>query len=129
MPASGNFVLDKGYKTDAALTKFRAVKMSGAAETVTATAAATDNVVGVAQYSVSAGELANGKRASVRLAGISEMEISEAINEGDEISIVADGRAAVAASAERVIGVALSASGTAGDRISVALALPGHIKA
>lgn len=129
MPASGNFVLDKGYKAAAALTKFRAVKMSGNAEEVTVTAAATDNVVGIAQYSVSAGEITKGKRASVRLQGISEMEVSEAINEGDEIAIVADGRAAVAVATERVIGVALSAAGTAGERISVALALPGHIKA
>lgn len=129
MPGYGNFVLDKGYKASAAITKFRAVKMSGAPETVSPSAAVTDNIVGIAQYSVSAGEITNGKRVSVRHEGISEMEISEAINEGDEIAIVADGRAAVAVATERVIGVALSAAGTAGNRIAVQLSLPGHIKA
>lgn len=129
MPASGNFVLDKGFVVAAAVTKFRAVKMSGAVDTITPTTAVTDMIVGIAQYSVSAGELAKGKRASVRLSGISEMEVSEAINEGDEVSIVADGRAAVSAATERIVGVALSAAGTAGERISVMLALPGSIKA
>jgi hypothetical protein len=65
----------------------------------------------------------------VRLDGISEMEVSEAIDEGNEVAIVADGRAAVAVATERVLGVALSSAGTAGERISVQLSLPGHIKA
>jgi hypothetical protein len=34
MPATGNFVLDKGYRAAGAITKFRAVKFS-ANETVT----------------------------------------------------------------------------------------------
>lgn len=129
MPASGNFVLDKGFIAAAAVTKFRAVKMSGAVDTITPVTAANDQVIGIAQYSVSADEITDKKRASVRLAGISEMEIAETINEGDEIAIDTVGRAVVAAATERVVGVALSAAGTSGNRVSVALALPGHIKA
>lgn len=129
MPASGNFVLDKGFIAAAAVTKFRAVKMSGAVDTVTPVAAANDQVIGIAQYSVSAGEIAKAKRASVRLSGISEMEIAEAINEGDEISIDTVGRAVVSAATERIVGVALSAASTSGNRVSVMLSLPGTIKA
>lgn len=128
MPASGNFVLDKGYKAAAALTKYRAVKMS-AAETVTPVTANTDQPIGIAQYSVSSGEITNGKRASVRLIGISEMECSAAMaTAGVEVGMASDGRAKAAASGERVIGISLSTTANAGERVSVLFLAAGHLK-
>lgn len=124
MPSYGNFVLDKGYDAAGAITKFRAVKMS-AEETVTPVTAITDQVVGVEQFGVSAAEILKGKGASVRIAGISEMEASAAIVAGASVSIASDGRAKTAATGERVIGLCLEGAGNTGERCSVALRLPG----
>lgn len=131
MPASavGNYILDKGFNAAAALTKFRAVKSDGNPEAVTPVTAVTDVVLGIVQHDVTAGEITKGKGASVRMEGISLMEASEAINEGQLISMVTDGRGAVAAATERVIGVALSPAAAAGDYFSIKLDLPGTILA
>jgi hypothetical protein len=124
MPATGNFVLDKGYDAGAALTKYRAVKFT-ADEVVGPITAITDVVAGVEQYGVTAGEIAKGKGASVRRApGITIMEASEAIAVGVEVCITADGRAqslATAAATARVIGVCEHPSSGVGARCSVAL--------
>ena len=128
MPASGNFVLDKGYPVAAAITKYRAVKMSGTLGKVTPVTAATDQPIGVAQYSVSAGEITNAKRASVRLLGISEMECSAAVTEGNEAAMAADGRVKNAATGERVIGLILTTTAGAGERASVLFQPAGHLK-
>lgn len=126
MPAYGNFVLDKGFKAAAALTKFKAVKGTGTNDEVTPVTADTDVVLGVAQYGVTAGELANQKPASVRMAGITEMEATATIQQGALVCITADGSANALTSGDRVIGIAL-ADGASGTRIPVALALPGYI--
>ena len=76
--ATGNFVLDKGYRAGGAITKFRAVKFS-AAETVVAVAAITDRIAGFAQYSVTAPEITKGKGASVRVSGQTEAEAASAV--------------------------------------------------
>lgn len=58
--AYGNFILDKGYDAEAAITKFRAVKLGATAEGVTPVTAAADDVLGIAQFGVTAGEIAAG---------------------------------------------------------------------
>lgn len=125
---TGNYLQDKGYDAAVALTKGRAVKFS-AAETVTPVTAATDLVVGIVQYDVTAGEIAKGKGAIVRRMGASIMEASEAIAVGAEVSITTAGKAAVSAATERVIGICDEAAGADGEYIRVTLNLPGYIKA
>ena len=125
--AYGNFILDKGYDADAAITIYRAVKVGTSVEGVTPVTALSDEVLGIAQFGVTAGELALGKGCSVRLEGISEVEISAAIARGARVGIIADGRVRTAAAGDRVIGVALAAGTNAGDRIPVRLNLPGPI--
>lgn len=125
--ATGNFVLDKGFNAGAALVKFRAVKMS-AEETVVPVAAATDVTAGIVQYDVTAGELALGKGASVRVMGASEMEAAEAIAPGELVSCDTSGKATVAAAlGERVIGVCVEGASADTERIRVQLQLPGYI--
>lgn len=126
MPAWGNFGLDKGFKAAAAITKFRAVKGTGTDGEVTPVTAGTDIVLGVAQYSVSAGELAKKKDASVRMNGISEMECAGTIQQGALVIINASGQALTGAAGQRVVGVAL-ADGASGTRIPVALVVPGPL--
>ena len=120
---TGNFVLDKGFRLLAGqtLTKFRCVKLASAG-TVTNVAAVGDPIIGIAQFSVSAAELLRGKGASVRVEGISELEVAGPVNVGDEVAMAADGRAkgAAPAAGDRIIGEAMTAAaGNPGDRISV----------
>lgn len=127
--ADSNFVLARGFNATAALTKARAVKAHASlAETVIPITAATDKAMGVAEFSVSAAEILLGKGVTVHMAGIVEMECSAAVAVGDIIGMATDGRAKVAASTERVIGLCVgNASAGAGERISVLLGLPGNI--
>lgn len=126
MPATGNFLLDKGYDAAAALTKFRAVKFS-AEETVTPVTAITDIVVGVVQFGVTAPEIARGKGASVRTEGATEMEASALCTVGSLAAIAADGRCLNATTGARVIGYFRSGAASAGNRASVQLDLPGFL--
>lgn len=121
--AWGNFVLDKGYDTATALTKFRFCKGS-AAETVTACTAITDVPVGVPQFTVSAAEILKGKGASVRLLGVSEVEAAGVIAVWDMVQLESDGRvsAVVGSSGKRIVGRCVgAAAGGAGDRVAVLL--------
>lgn len=129
--ATGNFVLDKGYDASAAITKYRAVKMTGVAEQAGPVTANTDEILGFAQFSVSAAEIAKGKGTSVRLIGITEAEAVGAIDEGNWVTLEADGRVSVLANAsgKTIIGKCVGhASTNAGDRISLWI-LPQRAKA
>lgn len=128
MPAAtGNFVLDKGYRAGAPITKFRAVKFS-AAETVVPVAAITDQVAGVAQFNVSASEITRGKGCPTRTMGQTEMEAAGAIPLGSSVTINNVGQATVATTGARVIGVCVgAAAGVAGDRCTVRLAVSGAL--
>jgi D-arabinose 1-dehydrogenase-like Zn-dependent alcohol dehydrogenase len=117
--ATGNFVLDKGYRAATAITKYRAVKYSSA-ETVTPVTAIADRIAGIAQWAVTAAELARGKGTDVRMIGISEAEAASAIALGAEVGLAADGRVKTAAIGERIIGRCVGHPATAaGDRISL----------
>jgi Uncharacterized conserved protein (DUF2190) len=127
--AYGNFILDKGYDAESALTAFRAVKPGATTEGVTACTAEGDQVLGISQFAVSAAELALNKGASVRLMGISEVEAVHPIARGGAVGIDGSGRAIAANTGSRLIGVALQATAATGDRIAVLLSLPGALSA
>ena len=126
--ADANFVLSRGFTAEAAVTKNRAVKAGTAAVTVIPVAAEGDEVLGVAQFDVTAAEILLGKDVTVRMMGIVEMEASEAITVGDTVAISADGRGALANAGARNIGVCVGNPATAaGHVISVLLWLPGVV--
>ena len=130
MTAWGNFGYDVGFDAAAALTKFRAVKLVGTNgnEGVTPITGTTDNVIGVAQFGVTACEITAGKGSSVRCIGVTEMETAEAITRGQRLSITANGRCqsvTTGAPGDTIIGLALDGCDGAGDRIPVLLATPG----
>lgn len=129
--ADSNFVLARGFDAGAALTKGRAVKAHASlAETVIPVAAEGDEVLGVGEFSVSAAEILRGKGQNVQMMGIVQMECSEAITVGDTVAIAADGRACLANTGARNIGMCVGhPSGAAGEYISVLLSLPGAIGA
>jgi hypothetical protein len=129
--ATGNFILDKGYRVAAGqtATKFRACKFS-AAETVTPVTGIADRIAGFHQYSVSAAELLKGKGASVRRQGITEAEAAGAIAVGAQVTLEADGRVsnAVVASGKRIVGTCVGhPAAAAGDRISLEVDTNGPI--
>ncbi len=121
--ATGNFVLDKGYRVAAGqvVTKYTFVKLS-AAETVTPVTAITDRPIGVAQFGVTAAELLKGKGTDVRLLGLTEAVASGAIAIGAQCTLDADGRvsALVGASGKRIVGRCIGHAATAAnDRITL----------
>lgn len=124
--AAGNFILDKGYRLQAAtiVARFRAVKFS-AAEEVTVVTAITDRPAGFVQFGITAAELLRGKGATVRMAGFTEAEAAGAIAVGAVCQLEADGRvsALVGASGKRIVGRCVGHAATnAGDRITMQIA-------
>lgn len=121
--AWGNFVLDIGFDASAAIVKFRAVKLvaTNGSEAVAPIAAEGNEVVGVAQFGVTADEILKGKGASVRLMGVTEMEAGGAITRGDEVGIDAVGKAVTANTGSRIVGKAMTGCAADGDRVAVFL--------
>lgn len=117
-----NYMQDKGYDAAAAITKFRAVKFS-AEETVTPVTAVTDVIAGIAQESVSAGDITHGKGAVIAVEGDTEWEANAALAVGTRVGVLADGRCKAAAAAEPFHGWVVEPSGAAGERVRVHLAL------
>ena len=122
--AWGNFLYDKGFDLPAggAVTKFRAVKLTGNTEEVSAVTGIADMIIGFVQFGVAATEQARGKGASVRVMGVTEAEAAVAIAVGAQVTLEADGRVSnyVAASGKRIVGRCVgSPATTAGDRISL----------
>lgn len=129
MPAFGNFLLDKGYDADAAITKFRAVKAGAAAESVTPCTVLGEDGMGISQFGVTAAELAKGKGVDCRKHGISEWEAGGVIAREADVTVDATGRCVAAAAGQRVWGKAAQAASGAGVRIAVDLAVVKYIKA
>jgi hypothetical protein len=120
MPGA-DFVLDKGLLAQTALSKFRAVKGGTVDESCTAMTAVTELPLGVVQHAVAAADV-NKQVADVRVLGITKMEASAAITRWAAVGAVADGRAVTAGAAgTRMLGIAMSAAGAAGDIIDVFL--------
>jgi|SRR5215471_9246654 len=127
--AWGNFVLDSGFDAAAAITKFRAVKLS-AAGTVTPVTAITDVIVGFEQFGVSANDITRGKGASVRAMGITEAEANGAIAVGALCTLETTGQVStyVGASGKRIVGQCVGHPSTnAGDRISLFVTITGAL--
>lgn len=123
MPAWGNFILDKGRKAGGVILARRFVKLS-AEETVIQCTAATDVAEGVATIPVTSAEQATGKRTTVRLAGVAEVEAGGAIAIGALVASDSSGRAVAAATGNRIQGQAEGVASGAGDYIAVRLMTP-----
>lgn len=123
--AYGNFVLDKGYKAAAVITKLTFVKFS-AEDTVTPATAGTDMIVGVATVGVSASELTRGKRVSVRLMGIADVEAGGSFSTGGLVMSNGSGKAIAATSTNRAVGLALQ-DGANNTRVAILLNIPAPI--
>lgn len=126
-PAYRNFLLDKGYDADAAITKFRAVKKGTGAESVTPCTVLGEAGRGIAQVGVTTAELALGKGVSVAEGGISEWEAGAALAADILVTTAADGRCVAAATGQTVWGRTRIATTAAGQRTSVTLLAVPHV--
>lgn len=114
MTAYGSYGKDLGFDVSAAITKFRFVKLTGAVETVGPVTGVADNPIGVAQFSVTAAEILKGKGASVRVSGVTEVEVTVAVNEGDLAGLNADGTCSIANTGDRIVGQYVTPTAGAG---------------
>jgi hypothetical protein len=126
--ADSAFVLARGFDAAAAVVKHRAVKLTTAENTVTPITGPTDIAVGIAEFDCTAADILKGKGVNVQHIGIAQMEAGEAITVGQLVTCDTVGRAVVAASAERLVGLCVgNPAGASGERISILLSLPGTI--
>lgn len=129
MPAYGNFLLDKGYDSEAAVVKFRAVKAGTGVEAAIQVSSAGEDGLGVAQFDVTTAEVAKGKGVSVREQGITEWEAGAAVTRGAAVTVDSSGRCVPAVSTNVIWGTARQAASGSGKRIAVTLASVKSIKA
>jgi hypothetical protein len=126
MPASQNFVLGKGYDAGAAITKKRFVKFS-ADQTVIQCSVAGEIAHGVSLFDVSAAEITKGKGASVLTEGRAIVEAATAITIGAKVTTDNQGRAAVAATGNNVLGICDEPASGTGAECSVHLGIGGGV--
>lgn len=126
--AGPNYVLDKGFKAGGAIGRFRYVEFSAVETVVQAnyTAGGPDNLAGVCQEEISAGDATNGRIAAVRLIGISRCIAGATITTGTEARVMPDAQGRVipwATAGSKMVGVALQ-DAVVGDHVDVLLCLP-----
>lgn len=117
-----NPTLIKSYVAEAAVLPYRVVKFGTADGQVVQAAAAADASFGVAD---NLGQGTAGARVDVAVDGIAEAEAGAAVARGALVSVDSSGRVITAAASAganvRVIGVAMSAAGAAGEIILVSI--------
>jgi hypothetical protein len=128
MPSYRNYILDKGYDAEGAITKFSAVKGGTADEAVTQCTVQGEDGLGIAQFGVTTDEIALGKGASVALAGISEWTVGTAVTKDALVTTDADGLCEPAGAGDAVWGRSRQ-DGEAGDRVAVELFQSKYIHA
>ncbi len=113
--------LEKSAKCTAAVAAFTLAKFGADDDTLSAGAAATDNVIGVFQHPTTVA----GEEVRVMLSGISRVKLGGTVTRGDLIGSDASGQgvslAPAAGTNNRAVGIAL-ASGVSGDIIPVLIA-------
>jgi len=117
-----NPTLIKSYVAEAAVLPYRVVKFGTADGQVVQAAAAADASVGIAD---ALGQGTAGSRVDVAVDGIAEAEAGAAVARGALVSVDSSGRVITATASAganvRVIGVAMSAAGAAGEIILVSI--------
>jgi hypothetical protein len=117
-----NFVLDLPYKAAAAISQFQGVKLS-ADDTVTPVSALTDACIGVAQETISAGDVTSGRVCDIRVMGVTRAKSGGTCTRGTAAACNASGLFQNAATTNRVAGIFLT-SGVSGDQVNLLLVPP-----
>lgn len=102
-----------------AMTQFYAVKLNTTAKSVDLNDTAGERCIGIVQETITAGDVTNGRQASIRSAGHSRAVASAAVAAGAPVQASGDGRVVAAASGDFVLGFALTAAAAANDQIEI----------
>jgi hypothetical protein len=119
-----NFVLDKGFQVQSAVTKFMVVKYGTADQTCTAVTGVNQVPLGVTQEDASAADVTKGRIVNVRLMGIARCIAGGAITRGTRVSVGATGKVLAmvgTVGVENSVGIAMMSSAADGDHIDVLL--------
>ena len=117
-------VIDLGHVASAAITIHRFVKLTTVVRTVEDCDAQGEAAIGVAQHNVETADAAEGAHVNVRLMGVSVVEANGVLALGAQVTTDAVGKAELAATGDRVLGVAMQAAAADLDLITVVLAGP-----
>ena len=124
MGAGPNYVLDKGFQANEALTQYYLVKLVTASEGYVDQSDTTNEVcIGVTQEACTAADATSGKIVDVRIMGVSTCVASQAVNLGELVRSSGAGKVSGLAGAakQKVLGIALTAAGADGDQFDVLL--------
>src|SRR3954452_1237733 len=118
-----NFVLDKGFQVQSAVTKFMVVKYGTADQTCTAVTGVNQVPLGVVQEDASAADVTKGRIVNVRLMGIARCVAGAAITRGTRVGVGATGKVlpmvGTAGLVENTVGIAMMSSAADLDVIDV----------
>lgn len=122
-----NFVLDKGFQAQSAVTKNFVVKYGTADQTCTAVTGVNQVPLGVAQEDASASDVTKGRIINVRLIGIARCVAGAALTRGTRVGVGATGKVVAmvgtAGLVENCVGIAMMSSAADGDHIDVLLTI------
>lgn len=120
-----NFVLDKGFQVQSAITQFTFVKLGTSDQTITAVTGVNDQIIGVALESASAGDVTKGRIIDVRLMGIARVQAAAALTRGARVRTNATGQAAAlsgaAGTVDNVAGILMFSTAALNDLVDIML--------
>jgi len=116
--AGSNYILEKSYKTDTAISQFHAVKVTGT-ELVAQCTVLSEEVFGIAQNDVTLTEAGEGKYCAVALMGAVRVIAGGAVTTGDRVYVNASGRIITGAGISNFIGIALNDAAADGDHFDI----------
>ena len=124
MGFGGDYVLNRGFHADGAITQFRLVKAGSDSRHVTPAAVAGERVLGVCQETISAADATSERVVNIAILGVSLVEAGGVVAAGARVKTDNVGRVVAAAEGvgnEEIVGVAFDAASAAGDWIAVLL--------
>lgn len=125
MPASGNYVLNKGKAAGGAIAKKRFVKLdTSEPETVVQCDSQGEHAYGVSMFTVTTDEIDLGKGCTVQVEGRAVVECgTTGLEVGQFVTTTSDGRAMVATTGDIILGVCDQRGDQVGDECSVLLSM------
>ena len=124
MGVGRNYVMDLPFVITEAITKFQAVKLGSADQTIDAVDTIGEAVLGIAMETATAQDATDGRVINVMVLGTAVWEAGAAVSIGDKLRTAADGQAVALAATtadQNQVGIALTAAANAGEYFTVLL--------
>jgi hypothetical protein len=124
MGVGRNYVLDLPFVVTEAITKYQAVKLGTAVQTIDAADTLGELAIGIAMETASADDATAGRVIAVAVMGTAIWEAGAAVSIGDRLRTAADGQAVALAATtaeQNQVGIALTAAANAGELFTVLL--------